>query len=114
MKENEPITYLGIASMAGGIAGFTLARSVPSLLGGLGIGCAMLGAGLRVRDNMAGGNELASVSSAALAVPMFRRALRTRGPIPATMAAAAAASAGYYAYLAAERYQEASARKAAA
>ncbi|WOO85711.1 uncharacterized protein LOC62_07G009206 [Vanrija pseudolonga] len=104
---------LGVASFAGGIAGFTFARSVPSLLGGLGIGCLMFGAGMRIRDNMKGGEELAAASSAALAVPMFRRAVKTRGIVPIAMALASVGSAGFYSFLAAEHYQEASARKAA-
>ena len=84
-------------STAGGIAGYTFAGSVPSLAGGVGIGALMAVSAVRVHDNLAGGVPLAAASSVAMVVPMVRRAVATRGPIPIAMSVLATASAGYYA-----------------
>lgn len=73
MSEIRKLTrQLSVVSMAGGIAGFTFARSFPSLFGGLGVGAAMAVAGLRIADGQDYGYALACVSSVGLAVPMVR------------------------------------------
>ncbi|RSH86279.1 uncharacterized protein EHS24_004517 [Apiotrichum porosum] len=94
---SKPISVMAAASTLGGIAGYTAARSVPSLLGGVGVGAVMAISGIRIKDQLPGGFELACGSSVVMMVPMFRRAVKTRGPIPITMGLAATASAVYYA-----------------
>lgn len=63
---------MAAASTLGGIAGYTAARSVPSLLGGVGVGAVMAISGIRIKDQLPGGFELACGSSVVMMVPMFR------------------------------------------
>lgn len=52
--------------------GYTMAGSVPSLLGGLGVGSLMAISAMRIHDGLSYGYELAAASSAGLAVPMLK------------------------------------------
>lgn len=52
--------------------GYTMAGSVPSLAGGLGVGSVMAVAAMRIHDGLPYGYELAAASSAGLAIPMIK------------------------------------------
>ncbi|EJT45495.1 hypothetical protein A1Q1_06046 [Trichosporon asahii var. asahii CBS 2479] len=58
-------------STFGGIMGYTMAGSVPSLAGGLGVGSVMAVAAMRIHDGLPYGYELAAASSGGLAIPMI-------------------------------------------
>ncbi|KAL0252882.1 hypothetical protein I308_102274 [Cryptococcus tetragattii IND107] len=93
---SKPISALSGISVAGGIMAYTRYSSIPSLIASLGIGSAMMISGRRIRDGMDYGYESAAASSAVLMYPTIRRFIKTRAPIPATIALLATASTAYY------------------
>ncbi|ORY28581.1 hypothetical protein BCR39DRAFT_534177 [Naematelia encephala] len=93
---HKPIAGLSGMSLLSGIFAYTRFGSTPSLIASVGIASAMAVSSMRIKDGMSYGLEGAAASSAVLFVPVARRALRTRAPIPAVTAVLAAASTGYY------------------
>ncbi|CAK9782246.1 hypothetical protein CC85DRAFT_240444 [Cutaneotrichosporon oleaginosum] len=104
-SRHQPIAVLSVLSFVGGAMGFAKAGSVPSLAAGVGIGAAMAVSAMRIHDSLPGGLEMAAGSSAVMFVPMLRRALRTRSPIPITMSILAGVSAGFYGHEAYDEYE---------
>ncbi|WVQ71111.1 hypothetical protein IAR50_000636 [Cryptococcus sp. DSM 104548] len=95
-QSSKPINTLSAVTVLGGISAYARYSSVPSLVGSLGIGSIMVLSGMRIRDGMDYGHETAAASSAALMYPTIRRAIKTKAPVPATIAILATASAAYY------------------
>ncbi|WVO13117.1 hypothetical protein L204_100728 [Cryptococcus depauperatus] len=79
-----------------GIAAYARFSSVPSLLGSMGIASVMMLSCMRIRDGMDWGYETAAASSATFMYPTIRRSIKTRAPIPVTLALLATASTVYY------------------
>ncbi|ODN84259.1 hypothetical protein L202_00248 [Cryptococcus amylolentus CBS 6039] len=95
-QSSKPVSVLSGVTILGGITAYARFSSVPSLVGSLGIGSIMALSGMRIRDGMDYGLETATASSAALMYPTIRRAVKTKAPVPATIAILATASAAYY------------------
>ncbi|ODO07419.1 hypothetical protein L198_00998 [Cryptococcus wingfieldii CBS 7118] len=95
-QSSKPVSLLSGVTILGGITAYARFSSVPSLVGSLGIGSIMALSGMRIRDGMDYGLETATASSAALMYPTIRRAVKTKAPVPATIAIMATASAAYY------------------
>lgn len=70
--ETKLTNQLAGLSTFGGIMGYTMAGSVPSLAGGLGVGSVMAVAAMRIHDGLPYGYELAAASSGGLAIPMIK------------------------------------------
>ncbi|TYJ52870.1 hypothetical protein B9479_006505 [Cryptococcus floricola] len=113
---SKPVSVLSGVTILGGITAYARFSSVPSLVGSFAIGSVMALSGMRIRDGMDYGLETATgqsapssfahpiavlilfltASSAALMYPTIRRAVKTKAPVPATIAIMATASAAYY------------------
>ncbi|KAJ3124234.1 hypothetical protein HK098_001296 [Nowakowskiella sp. JEL0407] len=89
-------TMGGICSV-GGVIGYAKSKSLPSLIAGVSFGSLFAISGYLISKNKDYGVELATVTSGVLFVAMGRRAVKTRKPVPATLAAAGLLSNAYYA-----------------
>lgn len=79
---DTPALVLCALCSVGGLMGFLRKRSVPSLIGGVGVG-AMYGVGaLRMRAAQPYGVETALAASVLLALSSLPRAIRVRQPLP--------------------------------
>ncbi|CAG8512687.1 7540_t:CDS:2 [Ambispora leptoticha] len=74
-----------MAGAIGGIAAYSRARSIPSLVAGLGIGVLYGIAGYRIQQNIDYGHELAAASSTVLAGSMVPRSIKNPKPVPLTL-----------------------------
>ncbi|KAF4320463.1 hypothetical protein JM18_004957 [Phytophthora kernoviae] len=96
---HQAFTYATIVSLAGG-AGYALKQHTPSLIGGIGLGVAFLGAGMLVTTDTITDHHFehgtSLTMSGIIASVMGRRAVRTRLRTPALIATAGALSAGYH------------------
>ncbi|KAJ7083809.1 transmembrane proteins 14C-domain-containing protein [Mycena epipterygia] len=89
-----PAFAMGGFCIAGGIAGFSRTRSIPSLVAGVGVGALYLWAGDRIRKGQPNGIEGAIGASAVLLASSAPRMFK--GPVPAMLAATSTMSGLYY------------------
>jgi uncharacterized membrane protein (UPF0136 family) len=80
----------------GGVTGFYLKGSKPSLFGGLAIGALYGASGYLLKQNANWGIELALFSSVLLAGGMLPRALKVQKPLPITLVILGTLNTAYY------------------
>ncbi|KAI8369439.1 transmembrane proteins 14C-domain-containing protein [Radiomyces spectabilis] len=97
---SHPSITMGLICTAGGIAGYRRTASVPSLVGGVGIGAVYGTAAYLVWHNKDYGHETALAASLLLAGGMVPRAVKSefKKPVPAVLSVLSIAAGSYYAY----------------
>ncbi|EGN96690.1 hypothetical protein SERLA73DRAFT_184831 [Serpula lacrymans var. lacrymans S7.3] len=89
-----PAYAMGGLCLAGGVTGFVRTRSVPSLVAGVGVGLLFLWSADNIRKGTSNGLEGALGASALLLLSSLPRV--AKGPVPAVLTVASAASGVYY------------------
>lgn len=88
---------VGALLCGGGVAGYVRAKSMPSLIGGLSTGSAMLGSGYLIQSGQdLEGHGLGFATSSLLFCAMGARFAQTKKALPAALAFVAIASAAYH------------------
>ncbi|KAI9360644.1 transmembrane proteins 14C-domain-containing protein [Pilaira anomala] len=92
----HPSYFMTALCTAGGIAGYTRTRSLPSLVAGVGVGALYGVAAYTIKENKKYGHETALAASLIMATSMVPKALKTSKPFPVTMAICSVATGVYY------------------
>uniref|UniRef100_A0A1D1ZEG7 UPF0136 membrane protein YJR085C n=1 Tax=Anthurium amnicola TaxID=1678845 RepID=A0A1D1ZEG7_9ARAE len=94
---HHPSYTMAVICTIGGIAAYSKARSIPSLIAGVGIGTLYGIAGYVIKKNKDYGYETAFAASTILAGSMVPRAIKTKKSIPLSLGVLSVGVGAYYA-----------------
>ncbi|CAB4385881.1 hypothetical protein RhiirA5_273246 [Rhizophagus irregularis] len=94
---HHPSYTMAVICGIGGIAAYSKARSMPSLIAGVGVGTLYGIAGYIIKKNKDYGHETALAASTILAFSMVPRAIKTQKPITLSLSVLSVGVGAYYA-----------------
>ncbi|CAG8544457.1 11741_t:CDS:2 [Funneliformis caledonium] len=94
---HHPSYTMAVICTLGGISAYAKARSMPSIMAGVGVGILYGIAGYVIKENKDYGHETALAASTILAGSMIPRAIKTKRPVPLSLGVLSVGVGVYYA-----------------